>query len=200
MSMVKESIDVDCPIRQVYNQWTQFEDFPAFMDGVEDVRQIDATHNHWRTRIGGVEREFDTEIIDQQPDDRITWRAVSGDVQQMGTVSFQPLDDRHTRVSLAMDYQPQGMVEKAGELTGTVQRRIKGDLKHFKEFIEERGMETGGWRGQVRPGMGTTPSTGMGTPSAGTGMGSPSPGLGDPSTGMDNPPMGGTGQMPPSGI
>ncbi|MCT4353561.1 SRPBCC family protein [Streptomyces sp. Je 1-79] len=152
MSMVTESIDVDVPVRSAYNQWTQFEDFPSFMEGVEDVRQVDDQHCHWRTKVAGVQREFDTEIVDQLPDERVSWRTVGGDVHQKGVVTFQRLDEAHTRVSLAMDFQPEGMAEKAGDALGVLDRRVKGDLKRFKGFIEERGQETGGWRGRITPG------------------------------------------------
>jgi uncharacterized membrane protein len=152
MSMVQESIDVDVPLHTAYNQWTQFEQFPNFMEGVQEVRQIDDRHNHWKARFAGVEREFDTEIVDQQPDQRISWRTIGGDVRQMGTVDFHQLDEVHTRVTLAMDFQPEGVVEKAADLTGALDRRVKGDLKRFKGFIEERGHETGEWRGRIRPG------------------------------------------------
>ncbi|MBT2442611.1 SRPBCC family protein [Streptomyces sp. ISL-36] len=153
MSMVKESIDVDVPVRRAYNQWTQFEEFPSFMEGVEDVRQLDDQHCHWRTKVAGVQREFDTEIVDQLPDERISWRTVGGDAKQKGVVTFQPLDETHTRVSLAMDFEPEGMVEKAGAKTGLLDLRIRGDLRRFKGFIEERGQESGEWRGRITPGQ-----------------------------------------------
>ncbi|WP_042374793.1 SRPBCC family protein [Streptacidiphilus neutrinimicus] len=149
MSKVQESIDVDVPVTTAYNQWTQFEDFPQFMDGVEEITQIDDRHNHWRTKVAGATREFDTEIVDQVPDDHVTWRTTSGDVKQTGTVSFQPIDATHTRVMLAMDFQPEGITEKAADMTGMLDRQVKGDLKRFKHFIEERGFETGGYRGHL---------------------------------------------------
>ena len=158
MSMVKESIDVDVPLHSVYNQWTQFEDFPRFMEGVEEVRQTDDRHSHWTTKVAGARREFDTEIVDQLPDERITWRTVGGDVQQMGVVTFQRLDDAHTRVSLAMDFQPHGVAEKAGDMLGVLDRQVKGDLKRFKGFIEEQGRESGGWRGRLTPGGSDAPA------------------------------------------
>ncbi|MFF2045424.1 SRPBCC family protein [Kitasatospora sp. NPDC058170] len=151
MSKVKESIDVDVPLHSVYNQWTQFEDFPRFMQGVEEVRQTDDRHCHWTTKVAGARREFDTEIVDQLPDERISWRTVGGDVQQLGVVTFQRLDDAHTRVSLAMDFEPHGMAEKAGAALGVLDRQVKGDLKRFKGFIEEQGRESGGWRGRLAP-------------------------------------------------
>ncbi|MGW0086411.1 SRPBCC family protein [Streptomyces sp. NPDC003393] len=151
MSTVKETVEVDVPVHTAYNQWTQFEDFPNFMEGVEEITQLDDRHNHWTTKIGGVKREFETEIIDQLPDERVTWRTTSGDVGQKGTVRFQRLDDNHTRVELVMDVEPRGAVEKAADLLGTIDRRVKGDMKRFKHYIEERGAESGEWRGRIRP-------------------------------------------------
>ncbi|MEU8651484.1 SRPBCC family protein [Streptomyces sp. NPDC048737] len=152
MSRVKETVEVDVPVRTAYNQWTQFEQFPRFMEGVEEVRQLDDRHNHWTTKIGGTRREFDTEIVDQLADERITWRTTSGDTQQRGTVRFERLDDTHTRVELVMDIEPSGMVEKAADVLGTIDRRVKGDMKRFKQYVEERGSESGAWRGRVKPG------------------------------------------------
>ena len=152
MSTVKETVEVDVPVRTAYNQWTQFEEFPNFMEGVEEVTQLDDRHNHWTTKIGGVRREFDTEIVDQLPDERITWRTTSGDTQQRGMVRFQSLDATHTRVELTMDLEPSGAAEKTADWTGMIDRRVKGDMRRFKEFIESRGGETGSWRGRVTPG------------------------------------------------
>jgi uncharacterized membrane protein len=152
MSTVKETVEVEVPVGTAYNQWTQFQEFPNFMEGVEEVRQLDDSHNHWTTKIGGVRREFDTEIVDQLPDERITWRTVSGDTQQKGTVRFQRVDDTHTRVELVMDVEPSGAAEKAADMTGTIGRRIKGDMRRFKDYIEHRGIESGSWRGRITPG------------------------------------------------
>ncbi|MFJ8936785.1 SRPBCC family protein [Streptomyces sp. NPDC102365] len=152
MSTVKEAVEVEVPVSVAYNQWTQFEEFPKFMEGVEEIRQIDDRHNHWTTKIGGVKREFDTEIVDQFPDERITWRSTSGDTRQKGTVSFQRLDDTRTRVQLVMDVEPTGVAEKAADLTGTIDRRVKGDMKRFKEYIEQGGGASGSWRGRITPG------------------------------------------------
>ncbi|GAA4833870.1 SRPBCC family protein [Kitasatospora terrestris] len=149
MSKVQESIDVNVPISTAYNQWTQFEDFPKFMDGVEEITQTDDRHNHWKTKIAGVSREFDTEIVDQVPDDHVAWRTVGGDVKQTGMVSFEPIDATHTRVMMEMDFQPDGMAEKAADMMGMLDRQVKGDLKRFKHFIEERGTSTGGYRGTL---------------------------------------------------
>jgi uncharacterized membrane protein len=149
---VTESVDVDVPVRTAYNQWTQFEEFPRFMDGVREIRQLDPTHMHWKTEIGGVQREFDAEITEQLPDERVAWKSIEGE-KQAGVVTFHRLDDSHTRVTVQMDYDPQGFVEHAGDKLGVVDRRVKGDLRRFKEYIEGRGTESGAWRGQVdRPG------------------------------------------------
>ncbi|GAA5041844.1 SRPBCC family protein [Streptomyces similanensis] len=152
MSTVKETVEVEVPVRIAYNQWTQFESFPNFMEGVEEIRQLDDRHNHWVTKVSGVKREFDTEIVDQLPDERITWRTTSGETQQKGTVRFERVDDGHTRVELVMDIEPSGMAEKAGDLLGVTDRQIKGDMKRFKEYIEKRGGESGAWRGRITPG------------------------------------------------
>jgi uncharacterized membrane protein len=151
MSTVKETVEVDVPVHTAYNQWTQFESFPDFMEGVEQVRQLDDRHNHWTTKIGGVRREFDTEIVDQLADERITWRTTSGDTAQKGSVRFQRLDDMHTKVELVMDVEPSGPAEKTADMLGVLDRRIKGDMKRFKQYIEQRGGESGAWRGRIRP-------------------------------------------------
>jgi uncharacterized membrane protein len=152
MSKVKETMDVEVPVHTAYNQWTQLEEFPKFMEGVEKITQLDDRHSRWTTNVGGVRREFDTEIIDQLPDDRIAWRTTSGDTRQKGLVSFERLDEAHTRVELVMEVEPSGAAEKAADLTGTIDRRIKGDMQRFKEYIERRGAETGAWRGRITPG------------------------------------------------
>ncbi|MFE7854759.1 SRPBCC family protein [Streptomyces sp. NPDC101209] len=152
MGKVKEAVEVAVPVHTAYNQWTQFQEFPKFMEGVEEVTQVDDTHNHWTTKIGGVRREFDTEIVDQLPDERIAWRTVGGDTKQMGMVHFESLDDMHTRVEIVMEVDSSGVAEKAADALGMVDRRVKGDMKRFKEYIEERGGETGSWRGRVTPG------------------------------------------------
>ncbi|MFC7894184.1 SRPBCC family protein [Streptomyces sp. NPDC057381] len=152
MSTVKEAVEVEVPVHTAYNQWTQFEEFPQFMEGVEEVRQLDERRNHWTTKISGVKREFDTEIVDQLPDERITWRTTAGDSQQKGTVRFQRLDDTHTRVELVMEVDPTGTVEKTGDMLGVLDRRVKDDMRRFKEYIEGRGGESGAWRGRISPG------------------------------------------------
>ncbi|MFI6761963.1 SRPBCC family protein [Micromonospora sp. NPDC050417] len=149
MSAVTESVDVAVPVRTAYDQWTQFEDFPRFMEGVEEVRQISDTMTHWKVGISGVEREFDARITEQLPDERVAWTTTNG-TNQAGVVTFHRLDDRHTRVTLQLDFEPQGITEKAADKLGMVDRRIRGDLERFKNFIEARGgVETGAWRGQV---------------------------------------------------
>ncbi|MGY4985562.1 SRPBCC family protein [Streptomyces nigrescens] len=152
MSTVKETVDVEVPVHTAYNQWTQFEEFPKFMEGVEKITQLDDRHNRWTTKIGGVWREFDTEIIDQLPDDHIAWRTTTGDTRQKGLVSFRRLDETHTRVELVMDVEPSGVAEKAGDVSGTIERRVKGDMRRFKGYIERRGAESGAWRGRITPG------------------------------------------------
>ncbi|MCK8438277.1 SRPBCC family protein [Streptomyces sp. D2-8] len=152
MSTIKETVEVDVPVHTAYNQWTQFEEFPNFMEGVEEVRQLDDRHNHWTTKIAGVKREFDTEIVDQLADERVTWRTTSGDTHQRGSVRFERLDDTHTRVELVLEVEPSGAVEKAADMMGTIDRRVKGDMRRFKQYIEERGIESGAWRGRVQPG------------------------------------------------
>jgi len=146
-------VDVHVPVRTAYNQWTQFEEFPRFMDGVHEIHQLDATHTHWKTEIGGMKREFDAEITEQLPDERVAWKSVEGS-RQAGVVTFHRLDDTHTRVTVQMDLEPHGVVEKAGAVLGAVDHRVKGDLRRFKDYIESRGgVETGAWRGQIdRPG------------------------------------------------
>ncbi len=148
MSTVQQSIEVNVPIRTAYDQWTQFEEFPKFMEGVEEVRQVTATRTHWVTEIAGMDREFDAEITEQVPDKRIAWRAVDGP-DQGGVVMFEPVDSGTTRVTVEMDFAPEGLAEKAGDALGVVDRRVKGDLERFKDFIEGRGVETGAWRGEV---------------------------------------------------
>lgn len=148
MGDVTETIDVDRDVRTVYNQWTQFEEFPRFMEGVDRVQQIDDRHLHWEVDIVGVDREFDAEITEQTPDQRIAWRSRTG-VDQGGVVTFHPLNDEQTRVTLQLTFEPEGLVEQAGDKLGLVAARAKGDLKRFKEFIESRGSETGAWRGEV---------------------------------------------------
>ncbi len=145
---IMESVDVDVPVSTAYNQWTQFESFPQFMEGVERIDQLSPTKTHWVTRIAGVQREFDAEITEQHPDERVAWVTQNG-THQAGVVTFHRISDTTTRVTLQLDHDPQGLLEKAGEALGIIKRRIKGDLANFKTFIESRGIEEGGWRGDV---------------------------------------------------
>lgn len=148
MSTVEKSIDIDLDLRVVYNQWTQFEDFPEFMEGVESVKQVDDAHLEWKADIGPAEREWRAEITEQVPDQVVAWKAV-GETRHDGRVTFERLDSNRTRVHLRLDYDPQGMVEKAGDVMNVVDKRVEGDLKRFKEFIEKRQAETGAWRGEI---------------------------------------------------
>ncbi|REF00886.1 SRPBCC family protein [Thermomonospora umbrina] len=148
MSTIEQSIDVDVPVRAAYDQWTQFEEFPRFMEGVERIDQVTPTRTHWRTTIGGVTREFDAEITEQRPDERIAWTSLDRP-RQAGVVTFHRIAPAQTRVMLQMEFAPEGIAEKTADTLNLVERRIKGDLAHFKEFIEARGAETGAWRGEV---------------------------------------------------
>jgi uncharacterized membrane protein len=149
MSSIEQSIDVNVPVRTAYNQWTQFEEFPRFMEGVKEVRQLDDKHLHWRANIGGIEKEWDAEIAEQIPDKRIAWKNTSGPTNA-GVVTFHRLNDNQTRIMLQVEYDPEGIVENVGDLVGVVSARVRGDLQRFKEFIESRGRETGAWRGEIR--------------------------------------------------
>ncbi len=169
MAKIEKSIEINVPVRTAYNQWTQFEDFPRFMEGIKEVRQMDNKRLHWRAEVGGKEKEWDAEISEQTPDRRIAWHSTTG-TRNAGQVSFQPIDDTRTRVTLLMDYEPEGMVEKAGDAVGVVSGRVEGDLQRFKDFIESRGAESGAWRGEIHGGQQTTRG-GSGT--SGT-MGGPS--------------------------
>ncbi len=149
MSNIKESVDVDVPLRVAYNQWTQFETFPQFMEGVVSIEQLTDTTNRWTVEVGGATRHFTTEITEQHPDERIAWRTIEGETGHAGVVTFHHLSDTTTRVNLDMDVEPEGFVEQAGDKLGFIHRRVKGDMARFKTFIEDRGRETGGWRGDV---------------------------------------------------
>ena len=148
MSTVTESIEVNLPVRTVYDQWTQFEEFPQFMEGVESVVQLDDTHLHWVAEIAGTKREWDAEITDQVPDQVVAWRSLDG-TDNAGAVTFQPVGADTTQVTLQLDFDPQGLVETVGDKLGFVSKRAEGDLERFKQFIESRGVESGAWRGEV---------------------------------------------------
>jgi uncharacterized membrane protein/hemerythrin superfamily protein len=147
-STIARSVEVDVPVRTAYNQWTQFEEFPRFMEGIREVRQLDDRHLHWRANLGGKVKEWDAVITEQTPDRRIAWTNTTG-TRNAGVVTFHRLADDKTRVMLQIDYEPEGFVENVGDLLGVVSARVRGDLDRFKRFIEARGSETGAWRGEV---------------------------------------------------
>jgi uncharacterized membrane protein len=151
MGTVNESIEIDVPVSTAYNQWTQFEEFPKFMEGVESVRQKDDTHLHWVAEFGGQRNEWDAEITEQEPDRVIAWRALDGKYNS-GKVRFEPLGESRTRVDVELMWEPEGIKEELGSALGADSRRVKGDLERFKELVESRGVETGAWRGEVHQG------------------------------------------------
>lgn len=157
MSSTEKSIEVNVPVSTAYNQWTQFEDFPKFMEGIKSIQQIDDTHLHWKASIGGKDKEWDAEITEQVPDTRIAWRSTTG-TRNDGIVTFHRLSDTSCRVIVHMTYEPEGMMESAGDALGLLERRVQGDLKRFKDFLESRGHETGAWRGSVGQGQTNRPS------------------------------------------
>ncbi len=148
MSQITEAVEVQVPVRTAYDQWTQFETFPEFMEGVKSVRQLDDKTLEWVAEVGGREKSWEAKITEQQPDERIAWTAVDG-AHNAGVVTFHRLDEGKSRVTLQLDVEPEGPVESVGDALGIVQRRVKGDMERFKDFIESRGTETGAWRGQV---------------------------------------------------
>ncbi len=151
MARVEESIDVNVPVTTAYNQWTQFEEFPSFMDGVKSVTQIDDTHLRWVAEIGGQEEQWEAEITEQQPDRKIAWKAQDG--HNSGTVTFEPLGDNQTRINVVMEHETEGLTEALGSALGADSREVKGDLERFKEVVETLGTETGAWRGEVEQGQ-----------------------------------------------
>jgi uncharacterized membrane protein len=148
---ITESIEVNAPVSVAYNQWTQFEDFPLFMEGVEHVQQLDDTRLHWVAKVGGKTAEWDAKILEQHPDKQISWISEDGK-KTRGTVTFEPIGDSRTRISLSMSYQAEGLTEALGSAVGLDERRVRGDLQRFKELIESRGAESGAWRGEVSAG------------------------------------------------
>jgi hypothetical protein len=151
MERIEKSVEVRCPVRTVYNQWTQFEEFPKFMSGVKEVRQLDDTHVHWHAEVWGRDKEWDAEITEQVPDERISWRSTSG-APIAGTVRFEALGPDVTRVALSMSYEPEGAIENLGDAVGLLDARVQDSVDDFKDFIENRGTETGAWRGEVHGG------------------------------------------------
>lgn len=148
MSVIEKSIEINVPVRTAYNQWTQFEEFPKFMEGVKQVRQLDDRHLQWKAEIGGKEKEWHAEITEQIPDERIAWTSREG-AKNAGVVTFHRLSDSTSKVMLQLEYDPDGFVEQVGDTVGVVSQRVLGDLERFKQYIESRGQETGAWRGTV---------------------------------------------------
>ena len=148
MGTITESVDVAVDVTTAYDQWTQFESFPEFMEGVDEVRQLDDTRLHWVTSVGPVTREFDATITEQHPDERVAWKSDDGPTHA-GVVTFHRLDEGMTKVTVQMEIDPEGFVENVADKAGVLDARVKGDLGRFKSFIEERGSETGAWRGDV---------------------------------------------------
>jgi uncharacterized membrane protein len=148
MPSIEQSVEVNVPVSTAYDQWTQFEEFPQFMDGVKEVRQLDDTHLHWVAEIGGHTEEWDAEITEQKPDERIAWKATNGK-QNAGVVTFHRLDDGRSKIMLQLDWEAEGMVEKLGSAVGEDDRKVKSDLERFKELVESRGTASGAWRGPV---------------------------------------------------
>ncbi|MGH7232636.1 MAG: SRPBCC family protein [Nitrospiraceae bacterium] len=148
MSTIEKSIEVNVPVRTAYNQWTQFEEFPRFMAGVREVKQMSDKRLHWRAEIAGKDEEWDAEITEQVPDRRIAWRSTTG-AANAGVVTFHQLSNDTSKVMLQLDYDPKGFVENVGDAIGVVSQRVEGDLERFKDFIEGRGRETGAWREEI---------------------------------------------------
>lgn len=151
MATISESIDVEVPVRTAYNQWTQFEDFPRFMDGVQSVEQVDDTHLHWIADAGGKQHAWTAQITEQRPDERVSWKAIEGHGSS-GVVTFHRLGEDETRVTVQMEHETEGLLEQVGSVLGMDSRRVHGDLERFKDLIESRGVETGAWRGEVSRG------------------------------------------------
>jgi uncharacterized membrane protein len=145
---IESGVDVQAPVTTVYNQWTQFEEFPRFMRHVKGIRQMTDKHLHWTVELGGKEREFDAEIVEQVPDKRIAWRSTNG-LRHAGVVTFHRLADDKTRVMVQLEYDPQGLVEHVGTFFGVPKADLEKDLERFAEFLEKRGAETGSWRGRI---------------------------------------------------
>jgi uncharacterized membrane protein len=151
MPKIEDTIDVQVPVQQAYNQWTQFEDFPKFMEGIQSVQQLDDTHVQWVAEIRGESRQWTTEITEQRPDEKIAWKTIEGEVKNDGVVTFEPMGDARTRVNVQMDVESDSRAENvAGDLLGVVKSQVRGDLERFKQLIENRGEETGAWRGEVQ--------------------------------------------------
>ena len=149
MTQIIETIDVDVPVTTAYNQWTQFEEFPRFLEHVESITQTGDTSTHWRVNVAGQVREFDAEITEQHPDERVAWTSTGGEVDHAGVVTFHKLDDTKSRVTVQLDWEPEGVLETIGAAVGVGTHTVKDELQHFKEYIEARGTADGAWRGDV---------------------------------------------------
>jgi uncharacterized membrane protein len=149
MATIEQSIDVEVPVRTAYNQWTQFEEFPHFMEGVERVEQLDDTHLHWVANVAGKRKEWNARITEQLPDERVAWTSEGG-APNAGVVTFHKLAPNRTRMMLQLEYEPADVVETVGDALGFMKSRVKRDLERFKQFLESQGRETGAWRGEVR--------------------------------------------------
>jgi uncharacterized membrane protein len=151
MASITESVEIEAPVTTVYNQWTQFEQFPRFMEGIDEVRQLDDVRLHWKASIAGQQHEWDARITEQHPDERVAWTSEDGKTNA-GVVTVHRLDDDRTKVTVQMDWEPEGIVEKIGGALNFDERRVKDDLNRFKQLVESRGTETGAWRGDVEAG------------------------------------------------
>ncbi|MFN2476182.1 MAG: SRPBCC family protein [Chthoniobacterales bacterium] len=151
METIEQSIEVDAPVSMVYNQWTQFEEFPRFMEGVKSVHQLDDTRMHWHAEIARKDKEWDAEIVEQRAHELIMWRSTTG-AHNAGEVHFDKTSGGKTKVTLVMTYEPEGIVENVGDALGLVSMRVKGDLKRFEKFLDSRRDETGAWRGEIHGG------------------------------------------------
>jgi uncharacterized membrane protein len=153
MPKIQDSIEVQVPVQQAYNQWTQFEDFPKFMEGIQSVQQLDETHVHWVAEIRGETREWTTEITEQRPDEKVAWKTIDGEVRNDGVISFEQIARDQTRVNVQMEVEGESTAENvAGDLLGVVQSQVHGDLERFKQLIENRDEATGAYRGEVQHG------------------------------------------------
>jgi uncharacterized membrane protein len=148
MAEVKESVEVNVPVSTAYNQWTQFEEFPNFMENVESVTQLDDTHLRWIADVGGRRQEWNAEITQQVPDEIIAWRSIEGQ-ENAGSVRFESLGADRTKIEVTLTWEPEGIVEAAADRIGISERALNVDLERFKDLIEGRGVETGAWRGEV---------------------------------------------------
>jgi uncharacterized protein YndB with AHSA1/START domain len=151
MGATTHSLEVNAPLRAVYHQWTQFEEFPRFMEGVREIRRQGTRTLFWKVNIGGKDKEWEAEILEQVPDTRIVWQSVDG-TENRGMILFEPLDPERTRITLTIEYQPEGILEMAGDALGIPSSQVEGDLKRFRDFIEKKEMETGNWRGRIETG------------------------------------------------